>query len=85
MKIFVIYDAETIWKQAFSSFDEAVAAVKVFVTNYNENWRKTYEDDPDCEVAKMEKEFKTLDDKDGVLVAFNEVMKFGTYIKELTM
>jgi len=85
MKIFVIYDAETIWKQAFSSFDEAVAAVKVFVTNYNANWRKTYEDDPDWEVARMEKEFKILDDKDGVLVAFNEVMKFGTYIKELTM
>jgi hypothetical protein len=33
----------------------------------------------------MEKEFRILDDKDGVLVAFNEVMKFGTYIKELTM
>ena len=50
MKIFVIYDGETIWKQAFTSFDEAVAAVKVFVTNYNENWRKTSEDDPDWEV-----------------------------------
>ena len=83
MKLFVIYDGEAIWKHAFSSFDEAVAAVHAFVTDYNANFRS--EADPDWEIAKMETEFTVTDEQGGVLVAFNEAVKFGTYIKELTM
>jgi hypothetical protein len=83
MPIFVIYDGEMIWKHAFGTFDEAVDAVRKFVSNFNDIWKRTAGTDEDEWPAVMEHDFTAQDEQGGVFVAFNEVTKLSTFIKEL--
>jgi hypothetical protein len=83
MKIFVIYDGEMVWKHAFPTFEEAVDAVRKFVSNFNDIWKRTSGSDDNEWPAIMESEFKTHDEQGGIFVAFNEATKLSTFIKEL--
>jgi hypothetical protein len=87
MTIFIIYDGEKVWKKAYTTFDEALEAVKIGMDEVNvfatkERFYELYEERP----AKMEAEIRhdVKDSMGGVLVAWNELEKMGVFIMELT-
>jgi len=84
MKIFVIYDSTGyVWYRAYASFQSAIDVVTVFMEEENRR-RAIYDEDCDSP-AKMETEFTYKDEQGGVMVAFNEMDKISTFVKELNL
>lgn len=87
MKVFVVYESRgCVWGQAFSSFEDALAAVSKDVADENQRCKDTgfYEHEKD-RPAKMEDDITPRHANGGVLVAFSDYTKRCTYIKELTL
>jgi hypothetical protein len=84
MKIFVVYDSTGyVWYRAHTSFQAAIDVVTLFMEEEN---RRRAICDEDCDSpAKMETEFTYKDEQGGVMVAFNEVDKISTFVKELNI
>jgi len=85
MKLFIIYDGTGfIWERVHTSFQSAVDAVSRYIEQQNK-LIKLYGGEEEEPAAKMEKEFTYKDEQGGIMVAHNEVEKFSTFIKELTL
>jgi hypothetical protein len=85
MKIFIVYDSTGfVWERAHTSFESAVDVVLHYIEQQNRLivLYGGYEED---RPAKMEKEFTYRDEQGGIMVAHNEVEKFSTFIKALTI
>lgn len=86
MNIYVIYDSHgKVWDRVYDSFESALTIVSISVSDENRRWNAVDNADKHDNPAYMEYDFTKTDEQGGVLVAFSEIAKTSTYIKQLIL
>jgi hypothetical protein len=86
MKIYVIYDSYgNVWDRVYTSFESALVVVSISVSEENRRWSVVDNAEGYQIPASMQKDFTKTDEQGGVFVAFSEIEKTSTYIKQLIL